>query len=359
MPMTFNDVSLQYRSLQKEIDGAVREVLQEGPFILGPRGSAFEREFTATIGTRHGVGVGSGTSALELILDALGVGPGDEVVVPAVSAAATAMAVRTLGARPVFADVAAETWTIDPASVRDRIGPRTRAIVAVHLYGMPADMEALAALGPPVVEDAAQGAGSILGSSACGSIGVAAAFSFYPTKNLGAYGDGGMVVTSDDRIADHVRKTRNYGQTRNYVSDIRGWNSRLDEVQAAILRVKLPRLAVWNQRRNSIGERYDDALGHAGFRTQTLRGWTNRHLYVIRHRRRDALREFLTMAGIPTLIHYPSALPEHPAFADTDPDDCPEARNMAGEVCSLPIHAFMSDEEVRLVTEAVVGFGPE
>ena len=356
MDIQFNDVQLQYRSLRGDLDGAIERVLADGTYVLGPEVDAFEKDFAAYIGARDAIGVGSGTSALELILDALGVGPGDEVIVPAVSAAATAMSVMTIGARPVFADISTRTWTLDPDSVTQRRSPRTKAIIAVHLYGMPANLEALSALDLPLVEDAAQAHGSVSRDRPCGSIGIAAAFSFYPTKNLGGYGDGGMVTTSDPTIGRRIRQTRNYGQTRNYVSDLRGWNSRLDELQAAILRVKLKKLDEWNTRRRAIAEMYWDGLTGLPLRLQEAADQSNYHLFVIRHQRRDALRDFLASHGIPTLIHYPTPLPRHPAFAATKPHECPVADRLSGEVCSLPIHGHMTDEQAAFVVDKVQSF---
>lgn len=355
MPIEFNDVRLQYRSLRKAIDRAIAEVFDAGVFVLGPQVAAFEREFAAYCGAPHGVGVASGTDAIELVLESIGVGPGDEVIVPALTAAATGTAVVARGATPVFADVSERTFNIDPASVAARRTARTRAIVAVHLYGTPAPVEELSGFGLPVVEDAAQAHGSATGTGRTGTLGVAAAFSFYPTKNLGAYGDGGMVVTRNGSIADRVRLTRHYGQPDGGGSVVAGVNSRLDEIQAAILRVKLPTLDTWNARRREIAATYRAALEGLGLAMpEENEGSTgNSHLFVVRTSRRDELRRFLAARSVPTLVHYPVPLHRQKTFRSSDP--CPTADAITSEVLSLPIHGHMetsgAEEVASLIRE--------
>jgi dTDP-4-amino-4,6-dideoxygalactose transaminase len=354
--MHFNDVRLQYESLQDEIDGAIRDVLLSGRYILGPMTLAFEEEFARYIRAAEAIAVASGTDALTIALRALGVGPGDEVLVPAVSAAATAMAVAMAGARPVFVDVSLDDFNIDPSQALERKTARTKAIIPVHLYGMPARMKEISRIGLPIVEDAAQAHGSHASWGRCGAYGRAAAFSFYPTKNLGAYGDGGMIVTSDVVISRKARLMRNYGQRENYVSEILGENSRLDEIHAAILRVKLRRLEQWNSRRRSIAAKYRAAFQELPIGLQSETGASNYHLFVITSPQRDQLRAHLDEAGIPTLIHYPYPLHRHKAFDEFGAVRCPNADLLCSRLLSLPMHAFLTDGEVDRVIEAVRGF---
>ncbi len=356
MPVEFNDVRLQYRTLQNAIDRAIAEVFDAGVFILGPQVAAFEREFAAYCGAPHGVGVASGTDAIELVLESIGVGPGDEVIVPALTAAATGVAVLARGATPVFADVSERTFNIDPASVADRRTAKTRAIVAVHLYGTPAPVDELTGLGLPVVEDAAQAHGSRTAAGRAGTLGTAGAFSFYPTKNLGAYGDGGMVVTADESIADRIRLTRHYGQPDGGASIVAGVNSRLDELQAAILRVKLGMLDTWNARRREIAAFYRAALDGLPLVMQEEENGSmgNAHLVVVRTAERDELRRFLSARSIPTLVHYPVPLHRQKTFRSSHP--CPNAEAIASEVVSLPAHPHMKASDAEHVASLIREF---
>jgi len=354
--MDFNDVRLQYESLQDEIDRAIAGVLRGGRYILGPSMAAFEEAFARYCRAEDAIAVGSGTDALVIALHAFGVGPGDEVIVPAVSAAATAMAVTQVGAKPVFADVSGADFNIDPESCFDRKTARTKAIIPVHLYGMPARLKEMARLGLPILEDAGQAHGSHAGWGRCGSFGRAAAFSFYPTKNLGGYGDGGMIVTSDPRLAKQCRLLRNYGQHENYSSEIPGQNSRLDELQAAILRVKLRKLEEWNTRRRAVAAKYRAAFGELPFEMQAETGSSNYHLFVLATPQRDKLRAHLSDLNIPALVHYPIPLHRQNAFAEFAPGRCPNADLLCSRVLSLPMHAFLSDGEVERVIEGVRGF---
>jgi len=354
--MDFNDVRLQYESLRDEIDGAVRDVLAGGRYILGPAMVAFEDEFARYTRTAEAVAVGSGTDALTIALRALDVEPGDEVLVPSISAAATAMAVTAIGAKPVFVDVSSDDFNIDPALCLERKTARTKAVIPVHLYGMPVRLKELSRLGVPILEDAAQAHGSDAPWGRCGAFGEVAAFSFYPTKNLGTYGDGGMIVTSDSAIATKARLLRNYGQRENYFSEILGENSRLDEVHAAILRVKLRKLDHWNNRRRAIAAKYRAALRNLPIGLQAETGSSNCHLFVVTTPKRDQLRAHLTEQNIPTLIHYPHPLHRQPAFAEFGPARCPNADLVCSRVLSLPMHAFLSDADAERVIDAVRGF---
>jgi dTDP-4-amino-4,6-dideoxygalactose transaminase len=355
--MEFNDVRLQYEQLAAEIDAAVVRVLSSGRYILGSAVQTFEEEFARYCRSTTGIGVASGTDALRIALAACGVGAGDEVLVPAMSAAATAMAVTQLQAIPIFVDVDSEDFTMDPADAIEKRTSRTKAAIPVHLYGMPARLKELSALRLPLIEDACQAHGSDASWGRCGSFGHAAAFSFYPTKNLGGYGDGGMVVTSDLTLAERARLLRNYGQRENYSSLILGDNSRLDELQASILRVKLKRLDDWNNRRREIAEVYREAFGQLPLTLQRERGRSNYHLFVVATPVRDALRHHLLSQGIPTAIHYPIPLPRQQAFAELRPvSACPNADRLGSQVLSLPIHASLADHEVARVVAAVQSF---
>jgi len=354
--MEFNDVRLQYLALRDEIDSAIAQVLRTGRYILGPSVQAFEDEFARYCRVAIGIGVGSGTDALSIALSALGIRPGDEVLVPAVTAAATAMAVTSIKARPVFVDISPDDFNMDPAQTLERKTSRTRAVVPVHLYGMPARLKEIAKAGVPVVEDASHGHGSDARWGRCGSFGVAAAFSFYPTKNLGAYGDGGMIVTWDAGIAERSRLLRNYGQRENVSSEMLGHNSRLDELHAAVLRVKLRMLDEWNQRRREIAGLYRKALGELPLGLQAETGESNYHLFVITSSERDKLRAHLNSLGIPTLVHYPIPVHRQKAFREFSPERCPNADLLCSRVLSLPIHAFLSNGEAERVIDGVRSF---
>ena len=354
--MEFNDVRLQYEQNAAEIDLAISSVMTGGRYILGPAGLAFEEEFARFCKAACGVGVANGTDALRIGLSALGVQPGDDVLVPAVSAAATAMAVVQLNARPVFVDILPDDFTMDPEDAFEKCGSRAKAIIPVHLYGMPAHLKKLSELRLSMLEDAAQAHGSDAAWGRCGSFGDAAAFSFYPTKNLGTYGDGGMLVTSREDIADRSRLLRNYGQRENYASEIPGDNSRLDEIHAAILRVKLKKLETWNRRRRAIAAQYRTAFGELPVGMQAETGKSNYHLFVITTPQRDALRRHLTSLEIPSLVHYPIPLPRQKAFTEFSPAKCPRADLLCSRVLSLPMHPSLADFEVEKVVSGVRSF---
>ena len=346
-----------------DVRAAIDRVIARGWFVLGPEVSAFEQEFAAASGAAHAVGVGTGTDAIALILRGLGIGAGDEVITSPLSAAYSALAIMMAGARPVFADVDAQRATIDPARIAERIGPRTRAIMPVHLYGQPADMAAIERLAErhhlAIVEDACQAHLATSGGRPVGTIGAAGAFSFYPTKNLGALGDGGAIITNDKALADRLKRLRNGGQTDRYQHVEPGINSRLDDIQSAILRARLPRLQRWTARRRAIAARYRSALAGAAVELLPERDPGHvYHLFVVRTAERDALQAHLANLGVETLIHYPVAIPRQPALAAEQPDDCPVATRMCGEILSLPLHPALRDDEVDQIAAAVHAFQP-
>jgi dTDP-4-amino-4,6-dideoxygalactose transaminase len=354
--MEFNDVRLQYEQLSEEIDSAIRAVLSSGRYILGPAVEAFEEAFARYCNCGSGIGVASGTDALRIALASVGVRPGDEVLVPAVSAAATAMAVMQLRAVPVFVDINPEDFTMDPADAAEKRTSRTKAVIPVHLYGMPARLKEFSPLRLPIIEDAAQAHGSEAPWGRCGSFGAAAAFSFYPTKNLGTYGDGGMIVTSSGEVARQSRLIRNYGQRENYSSEIAGDNSRLDELHAAILRIKLQRLDAWNRRRREIAAMYREAFADLPLTLQKQTGKSNYHLFVVATAERDVLRQYLAAHDIPVAVHYPIALPQQKAFEEFRSRralHCPNAEELCGRVLSLPMHPFLTSNDVERVISAV------
>jgi UDP-N-acetyl-3-dehydro-alpha-D-glucosamine 3-aminotranferase len=353
---------------------AIDRVIARGWFVLGPEVDGFETEFAAAMGASCAVGVGSGTDAIALILRALGIGPGDEVITTPLSAAYTALAVMMTGARPVFADVDQMRLTIDPQQIASAIGPRTRAILPVHLYGQAAEMASIEHLASrhnlAVVEDCCQAHLATAGGRPVGTIGVAGAFSFYPTKNLGALGDGGAVVTNDRALAERIRRLRNGGQTDRYHHLEAGINSRLDEMQAAVLRARLPLVRDWTRRRRTLAARYRAALAGAPLDVPPeLDAGHVYHLFVVRvpggggrpdqtsqktdRDARSELQAHLATKGVETLIHYPIPIPRQPALAGTDPAECPLASRVCDEILSLPLHPGMTDDDVDHVAAAV------
>jgi dTDP-4-amino-4,6-dideoxygalactose transaminase len=348
----------QYLAHRAEIDAAIDNVLTNGRYILGPEVELFEREFAAYCGVKHAVGVGSGTEALHVALAAMGIGEGDEVITTAHTAVATVSAIRMLGATPVFADIERDTFTIDPHRIN--VTSRTKAIVPVHIYGQPADLDPILKLGVPVLEDCAQAHGAKYDGRRVGSLGLLGAFSFYPTKNLGAIGDGGAVVTNDDELAKRMRLLREYGWAERYVSSTHGWNTRLDELQAAILRVKLRHLDEDNARRRAIAKKYDEAFAPCSTDTvvcaPVVRDGVEPvyHLYVITLDRRDALQQHLRDRGIGALIHYPVPVHKQPAYATSD--SLPNTEWAARSVLSLPMYPELTDEQQAQVIDAVRSF---
>jgi dTDP-4-amino-4,6-dideoxygalactose transaminase len=365
MNVPFLDLKAPYAELQEELDEAFRRTAASGWFITGREVEAFEAEFAALCGARHCVGVANGLDALHLTLRAMGIGEGDEVIVPSNTYVATWLAVSYAGATPVAVEPDDRTYNLDPARIEEAVTPRTKAIMPVHLYGQTADMDAIKEIAAPyglkVIEDAAQAHGALYKGRPAGSLGDAAGFSFYPGKNLGAMGDGGAVTTDDDELADRLRVLRNYGSRVKYYNEVKGFNSRLDELQAAVLRVKLARLGAWNARRKEIAARYLAALEGAPDLTPPFVApgadpvW---HLFVVRHPRRDELQKHLAERGVGTLIHYP--VPPHlqQAYAELGcaPGAYPLAEQEAREVLSLPMGPHLSDEEVEHVCSAVWSF---
>jgi len=357
----FLDLLAQYRSIKDEVDAAVASVLASAHFVLGPEVEAFEREFAAYCGTAQCVGVNSGTSALHLALLAAGIGPGDEVVTVGHTFVATVAAVRYAGATPVLVDVRQECSTIDVELVERAITPRTRAIIPVHLYGQCADMDPICEIarahGLVIVEDAAQAHGAFYRGRRAGSVGDMGCFSFYPGKNLGAYGEGGAVVTSDPVLADRLRVLRDHGQTQKYQHDVLGYNMRLEAVQAAVLRVKLRRLDGWNSDRRRVADAYRRHLQGAGVRlaADMAHGEPVHHVFPVFTPDRDRLRARLAESGIAASIHYPVPVHLQPAFADLGlgAGSLPVTERLAAETLSLPMYPELDEEAVRRVAAAV------
>jgi dTDP-4-amino-4,6-dideoxygalactose transaminase len=357
----FVDLRAQHDALAPEIERAVRQVFERGDFILGAAVERFEAEFAAYIGTKHAIGVASGLDAIELALRAAGIGPGDEVITSANTFIATVLAILAVGARPVLVDADPERYTIDPAGLSAAITARTRAIVPVHLFGQPVDVDAVLAVARRhnlvVVEDAAQAHGARCNGQRAGAFGHAAAFSFYPSKNLGAYGDGGMVVTNDDRIAAMLRLLRNYGQRAKYDHAIAGISSRLDTVQAAILRVKLPHLDDWNAARRRHAAAYTERLS-ARVRTPVEAAGVEHiyHLYVIETERRDAVQQQLRARDISTGIHYPIPVHLQEACANLGyrAGDFPVTERAAERMLSLPMYPELTTMQIEYVADAIV-----
>lgn len=361
MRVPFGELSTQFLTIESEVREAMDRVFARGWYILGEEGRAFEREFAAYLGTEYCVGVGSGTEALHLALVAVGVGPGDEVITAPNTCVPTVSAISAAGALPRFADVDDTTLTLDPTALKASITERTKAIVPVHLYGHPCDMDPLLEVagehGIPVVEDCAQAHGAAYRGKRCGTLGCAGAFSFYPSKNLGAYGDGGAVAVRDPELAERLTMLRNYGQSERYVHAIQGYNSRLDELQAAILRAKLPHLNAWNAARAARAAAYNEGLAGLPLRLPQNATWAtaNHHLYVIRTERRDALLSHLQADGVGALLHYPIAVHLQPAYRDLGyaPSAFPVAERACGEVLSLPLYPEMPEEHVVAVVDSV------
>lgn len=361
-PIPLGDLRREYSRIRSEIDEAIERVLRRGWFILGEELAAFEAEWAAYCGVAHAVGVGNGTDAIHLALRAADIGPGDEVIVPALTATFTALAVSMAGATPVFADVDLARYSLDPAALEAAITPRTAAVIPVHLYGCPADMAPIVEIARRhnllVLEDAAQAHGARYQGARTGGLGDVAAFSFYPTKNLGAYGDAGAIVTDDADLAHRARMLRHGGQERIYQHELLGTNSRLDEIQAAILRAKLPHLDAWNARRRALAARYDAGLrGSDGLvLPPTPQGVESvYHLYVVRTPLRDALRDYLAGAGVSSGVHYPKGVHLQEAYAHLgyEPGSRPNAETAAAQVLSLPVFPQLSAREVEQVVRLV------
>lgn len=361
MNVPFLDLGAAYRELQTDIDAAVARSMASGYYIGGPELEAFEDEFATYCGAAYAVGVANGLDALHLALRAMDVGPGDEVIVPSNTYIATWLAVSQCGATPVSVEPDARTYNIDPARIETAITRRTKVILPVHLYGQPADMDPILAIarkhGLKVLEDGAQAHGARYKGQRLGAHGDVVAWSFYPGKNLGAMGDGGAVTTNDAQIADRIRMLRNYGSRVKYVNEVQGYNSRLDPLQAAILRVKLAHLDGWNARRSAIAARYQQGLVGCGLTLPHVPDWAEPtwHLYVIQHPQRDALQKKLGGAGIGTLIHYP--IPPHLqqayAAAGYVQGQFPIAEELANQCLSLPIGPHLDEVGAAAVIDTI------
>lgn len=354
------DLAAEYRDLEVELAAAVGKVIASGRFILGPEGEALEQEVAAYLGVKHAVAVASGTDALHLALRAAGVGPGDEVITPSFTFIAAAEAVSYVGARVVFVDVDPATYNLDPAACEAAIGPATRAVIAVHLFGQTADLPAIDAIckrrGLTLIEDCAQAIGADFDGRRAGAWGALGCFSFYPTKNLGAYGDAGMVVTDDPKLAEAVRMLRHHGSRTTYRHEMIGYNSRLDELQAAILRVKLKHLDHWNARRRERAGLYRRLLAGSpvGLPVEHGRGAHVYHQFTIRAPLRDALREQLAARGVASAIYYPVPVHQQPVYApEYGSVTLPVSERAAREVLSLPIYPQLTESAVKDVCDAL------
>ncbi len=359
MKVPFLELHPAYSERKPEIDSAITRVLDSGWYIGGEEVEAFETEWAAYCSAKYAVGVGNGLDALYLALKAMGVGERDEVIVPSNTYIATWLAVSQCGATPVPVEPIEATYNIDPERIEAAITPRTRVILPVHLYGQPADLEPVLAIarkhGLLVLEDAAQAHGARYQGKRIGAHGDAIAWSFYPGKNLGALGDGGAVTTDNPDIADRIRILGNYGSREKYVNEVKGVNSRLDPIQAAILRVKLACLDDWNQRRNIVARLYSEGISHSGIIKPKVMdfGESAWHLYVIRHRQRDRLQQALAEVGIGTVIHYPIPPYEQSAYAEDAFETLDTASQLAREVLSLPMGPHLSNEQVEYVITQV------
>jgi len=361
--MTIPFMSLELHEDASAVRSAIDRVIARGWFVLGPEVEAFETEFAAAFGARYAIGVGNGTDAIALILRALNIGVGDEVITSPLSAAFSALAILMAGARPVFADIDPERLTIDPDAIERVISPRTAAILPVHLYGQASDMTRIAALahkrGLAVVEDACQAHLATTDGRPVGTVGVAGAFSFYPTKNLGALGDGGAVLTSDPELANRLRSLRNGGQSDRYTHPDFGVNSRLDEIQAAVLRARLEHLPRWTARRRDLAARYRAGLaGTAVHVPPQFDVGHVYHLFPVLAPDRAHFMAHLKAHGIGSLIHYPIPIPRQAALESSRPDMCPIADRVSAEVCSLPLHPHLSNDDADRVIDAVRAWQP-
>jgi dTDP-4-amino-4,6-dideoxygalactose transaminase len=358
------DLTAQYHSIKAEIDAAVNATLESGHFILGPSVSKFEESIASYLGVAYAIGLASGTDALVLALRALDIGPGDEVIIPAYTFFATAGTVMSVGATPIFVDIDPLTYEMDVTQIEDRLTPRTKAIIPVHLYGHPADMDPILELacsrGLKVIEDNAQAFGATYRGKKTGSIGDIGCLSFFPTKNLGAYGDGGMVVTNNPALAERMRMLRTHGWKKKYFSEEVGYNSRLDALQAAILQAKLPHVDSWNERRRELARGYTQKLTPLGVTVPVECEWGRHvyHLYIIRSDRRAELQAFLKQQGIASEVYYP--LPPHLSTPckklGYKEGDFPHAERASHETLALPLYPELTEIQQNEVTEAIRGF---
>lgn len=361
MNISMLDLAAEQRELSGELEAAIKGVLASGHFILGPQGAAFEKEIAAWLGVGHAVAVASGTDALHLALRAAGIGPGDDVITPAFTFIATAEAVSYCGARPVFADIDPGTFNLDPAALERSLTPKTRAVIAVHLYGQCADMGAITSIcerrGLTLIEDCAQAVGADWLGRRAGAWGAFGCFSFYPTKNLGAYGDAGLITTGDAKLAETLRVLRHHGSRVTYRHDMIGYNSRMDELQAAILRVKLRRLEAWNAARRGHAGRYRRLLAGSACELPAEHGCGSHayHQFTLRSARRDAIREALTRAGIASAIYYPIPLHHQPVYeGEHGALSLPVSEEAARTVFSVPVYPQLTAEQVARVCEVLL-----
>jgi dTDP-4-amino-4,6-dideoxygalactose transaminase len=358
-----NPLLESYRTHKEEIDEAIQRVLDSGWYILGNEVTAFEREFSQYLGAGYGVGCGSGTDAIELALRSCGIGKGDEVITVSHTAVATVAAIELAGATPVLVEVNPNTYTMEPEDFYHAITPKTKAVIPVHLYGLPARMEYIVEIANAhelfVIEDCAQSHGATIGNKKTGTFGDISAFSFYPTKNLGAIGDGGMVVTDHEELAENARLLRQYGWKERYVSDRAGMNSRLDEIQAAILRVKLKYLDKDNEQRRKVAKAYTKYLT-APFvlPIEPPRNTHVYHQYVIRAENRDNLKVYLSTSGIETAIHYPVPVHLQPAYQNVNHGILETTEAICKEILSLPMHPSMQEDDARIISSVVNEFYP-
>lgn len=365
MTIPFVDLKCRSPKIRHEIAAAVEQAIEDGQYILGDQVAAFEYSFAGYCGGKHGIGVGNGTEALHLALRALGIGPGDEVITAANTFVATALAIAYTGAKAVFVDADPTDYLIDVDLIEQAITPRTKAIVPVHLYGQPADMAAIteiaARYGLPVVQDACQAHGALIGDKPLASFGTAACYSFYPSKNLGAYGDGGMIVTNCEKLAERVRMLRNYGQRTKNNYEMQGYNSRLDTLQAAILAVKLRYLDEGNEQRRAAAARYRAVLAdHDDLILPSERPGVSHvyHLYVVQHPQRDELASYLQENGVQCGIHYPTPIHQVASFEScrTVPEGAPVASRLTSRILSLPMFPGITEEQIDRVAEVTRAF---
>lgn len=363
MKVPFLDLKAPHQELKTELEAAFARVLDSGWYIVGKELESFEANFAKYCGVDHCVGVGNGLDAIHLLLEAYGIGPGDEVLVPSNTFIATWLAVTRTGAKPIAVEPDERTYNMNPAVLEATISPRTAAIIPVHLYGQPADMDVINRIAERhklvVIEDAAQAQGARYHDRCVGSFGHAAATSFYPGKNLGAMGDGGAVLTRDAAIADKVRELRNYGSKVKYRHDRLGYNSRLDELQAALLSVKLCKLDAWNERRREIAQQYNERIRCPEIVTPFVPDWAAPvwHLYVVRTSHRDRLQQYLRERQIETMIHYPIPPHQQECYVGLSSNSQPIADRLSEEILSLPIFPTMTDAEIEYVTSCLNAFG--
>ncbi|KAF0132909.1 MAG: pyridoxal phosphate-dependent protein [Candidatus Saganbacteria bacterium] len=357
------DLKEDYLSIKKEIDSAVSRVLNSGWFVLGKEAESFESEFAKYCNAKYGVGVGSGTEALHLALWALGIKKGDEVLTVPNTAVPTVCAIDLLGAKPVFVDIDPDSYCIDVSKIESKISKNTKAIIPVHLFGNACEMDSILGIAKKhnlfVIEDACQAHGALYKGKKVGALADAGCFSFYPTKNLGCYGDGGMAVTNNKEIAEKIKQLRNYGQKNRYEHSIRGTNSRLDEMQAAVLKVKLKHLDDWNNKRKQFTKLYTSLLKDAAVTPKEKDHYSScRHLYVIRHKKRDLLKSYLADNGVETQIHYPMAIYLQEAYKSLGikKGECPIAEKYSDEILSLPLYPQIGEERVKKVAQLIQTF---